>query len=100
MLGDNMLAGGNSLLHSVGAAANIHNPGVLAIHPYVCHCCPVDNKVVVGNIPAHILLSDDDAVGVSIRTVVSWLHRSRGRQSEPLSQCEYVVCEYDVSARW
>jgi len=98
MFWDNTLAGGNTLLHSVVAAVDIDNPEVVAIHPYAYRCCPVDNKAVVGNIPAHILLSDGDAVGVSM-TVVSWLHRSQGRRSELLSQCEHVVCEGDVRAR-
>lgn len=96
MFGDNILAGGNTPLHFVAAAVGIDNPEVVVIHPYVCHCCPVDNKAVVGNILAHILPSDDDAVGVSIQTVVSWFHRSPGRQSELLNQCEYVACWDDV----
>lgn len=71
MFGDNMHAAGNTPLHSVVSAVDIDNPEVVVIRPYVCHCCPVDNKVVAGNIPAHILPSDDGAAGVSIRTVVS-----------------------------
>lgn len=99
MFGDNMLAAGNTLLHSVVSAVDIDNPGVVVIRPYVCHCCLVDNKAVVENIPAQILPKDDDAVGVSIRTVVSCLHLSQGRQNELLSQCEYVVCKNDVRVR-